>query len=1163
MDQGIREPLLNQAKEHVVNTFNSFNTLQVQNEDERAWKGSITEAMAKILENCPEVIPTPFSGSCFQITKDMSKFVLGNFEGRLAVMDIKSRKVIKDLPVTSQILTIALSEDDRFAYLGGGDNLIRCYDLESFELVTSLEGHENEVNWIICKDDVLYSVSQDGTAREWNLQSDESRILLTHESPIKNVSLRDDGKYLGLGCLDGQVLIYDLESEEVVNLQENSNNKAVWCVKFSPNNKYVGACGYSREIKLWDFETLSLYKTFGGHGVAVKWFEFTKDCSKLVSGGRDNAVKVWSLEKDRKEKTLEKHSNWVQQIIFNKTQTSFFSLSQDKKIIKWRMPDLEDQILLKEHTDYVYGIHYVKSRNFLVSNSGDGKVVVWNAQTLDKVEELVHEGGIYAMAVTPDENYVITCPDSGRLIKWSLSSFEKVQEKVSEGGIVKSILISNTGKYFMTGDLAYRVTMWDLESFEVLKIFRDHTGTVWSLAATSDEKLLFSGGNDKIIRVYDIQQEKKVEDLHGHQRRVSVLKVSPHNNLLISGSWDHEIRLWDIRSSGCIKVLKHHGGSVNAFYFTLNPSPYMLSGSDDKSITFWNQSDFTLCFSIQIKDRCKTICLFDEENYIAINDGRDILVLKNPLKNQEFAIYGNPGSEQVYLDYLRSVISQEEQDLEHNPDYDKWFMSPYHFNTAHFFSYLNKQTLMKKALKEGVPFISSPTGVSPFVLAEKRGFDEIVYMLVKELIKRGADNYASFYVLEDMLADLNLKGFKVLPDLYESLFLHFKQKKQFYCSSDTNLPLYRTSDFIRPESSDFLNADHHKNEEKPVDYYGLGIKLALEPGSQSSIEFLESIKDSPNSEIFRSEFMNYLLDYKWNQVKSVQITQGACYCFYLVLLCLFVVFENQHGFMLMLAFVANAALLVYEVYQMFVMGASYWADSINYIDLLRSLFCFFYVFMFLFGVLVDYEYSILTALMFISFLRGITYFRLFQNTRYMINLLAEVIKDMQSFLILLFYSTVAFGMIFKTLNPDTDTFATFLSKSYLLDLGEFDTDNLLTLDWFFFFLATVINPLIMLNLLISIMGDTFARVQEGIEVADRKELTEMILEVEYLMFWKRNSNNKEYLHLCEEDLRLDGGSKTLESRIKELKSRLSSIDSSIQEVKNSNQEILSLIKKED
>jgi hypothetical protein len=59
-------------------------------------------------------------------------------------------------------------------------------------------------------------------------------------------------------------------------------------------------------------------------------------------------------------------------------------------------------------------------------------------------------------------------------------------------------------------------------------------------------------------------------------------------------------------------------------------------------------------------------------------------------------------------------------------------------------------------------------------------------------------------------------------------------------------------------------------------------------------------------------------------------------------------------------------------------------------------------------------------------------------------------------------------------------------------------------DWTIFILATILLQLIMLNLLIAIMSDTFARVMDEIEETDGMALNDLILDVEALRFRKRD-----------------------------------------------------------
>ena len=58
-------------------------------------------------------------------------------------------------------------------------------------------------------------------------------------------------------------------------------------------------------------------------------------------------------------------------------------------------------------------------------------------------------------------------------------------------------------------------------------------------------------------------------------------------------------------------------------------------------------------------------------------------------------------------------------------------------------------------------------------------------------------------------------------------------------------------------------------------------------------------------------------------------------------------------------------------------------------------------------------------------------------------------------------------------------------------------------------------PLVMLNMLIAIMSDTYSRVMAEIIPSDYYEINQMILEQEEVLVWKRNEGQPMYLHFGE------------------------------------------------
>lgn len=77
---------------------------------------------------------------------------------------------------------------------------------------------------------------------------------------------------------------------------------------------------------------------------------------------------------------------------------------------------------------------------------------------------------------------------------------------------------------------------------------------------------------------------------------------------------------------------------------------------------------------------------------------------------------------------------------------------------------------------------------------------------------------------------------------------------------------------------------------------------------------------------------------------------------------------------------------------------------------------------------------------------------------------------------------------------------TNLRVSYNLIMGSFDSDGFGTVEYSVLTLGLIINPIIMMTILISIIGDEYERVQADSLSSDIRELIDLEIEVENLMF---------------------------------------------------------------
>lgn len=106
------------------------------------------------------------------------------------------------------------------------------------------------------------------------------------------------------------------------------------------------------------------------------------------------------------------------------------------------------------------------------------------------------------------------------------------------------------------------------------------------------------------------------------------------------------------------------------------------------------------------------------------------------------------------------------------------------------------------------------------------------------------------------------------------------------------------------------------------------------------------------------------------------------------------------------------------------------------------------------------------------------------ETAYFIRILTCVLQDMTQFMIVLVITIIAFGDAFYSLStsvtvqeepvqPYIRNFSEALQYSYLLTLGEFSFDSYDWFQWLMFLVASIMNLIIMLNLLIAIISSTY------------------------------------------------------------------------------------------
>jgi U3 small nucleolar RNA-associated protein 12 len=303
--------------------------------------------------------------------------------------------------------------------------------------VLDMYGHPTGIRSVaLSSDDVLACTVSKNVTKIWNVakRSCIQSLTPTEQTYGLCVAFLPGNTHVVVGTREGHLLIIDLNSGDVVFMEEKAHDGAIWSldvrrtlregetiaivtgsadktVKFwdveaqeeaenhpmvvhtrtlqmsddvvavryshSPTKRLVFVSTLDSIIKVFFDDSLKFFLSLYGHKLPALAVDASDDDAILASSGADKTIKIWGLDFGDTHRTLYGHEDSVTDLKFVKRTHNFFTTSKDGTVRYWDGDRFEQILLLNGHSAEVNCLAISRTGAFVMSGGMDRQVRVW------------------------------------------------------------------------------------------------------------------------------------------------------------------------------------------------------------------------------------------------------------------------------------------------------------------------------------------------------------------------------------------------------------------------------------------------------------------------------------------------------------------------------------------------------------------------------------------------------------------------------------------------------------------------------------------------------------------------------------------------------------------------------------------------------------------
>lgn len=340
-----------------------------------------------------------------------------SYDGTLRIWDATAREAQRTYPTKGQLCGVAELEGARYLATGGEE--IRQWDLVLADQSDPAEGHDLSVNSVRFSHNGarLFSGGEDGTVREWDIESGRQRRCIDVTTTTTSVAFSANDERLYVGQFDRPIRALDVEAgSEVLPLL--GHDAAVSFI-VPLDDEHMASTGWDGTVRIWNVEQGVETAKLGGGSWAFS-LAANGDGSRVAQAG-DGWIKLWNVESGEGEELDGVDQKILLGLVWHPERDVLAWGGDRGKVV---LQDFESgsRTELGEPGCQLNRIAFSRDGEFVGGAYADGLTRMWDLERGTCLEFGKHAGTPFAFDVNHDGSLVATGSDDGTVRLWSAAT---------------------------------------------------------------------------------------------------------------------------------------------------------------------------------------------------------------------------------------------------------------------------------------------------------------------------------------------------------------------------------------------------------------------------------------------------------------------------------------------------------------------------------------------------------------------------------------------------------------------------------------------------------------------------------------------------------------------------------------------------------------------